>query len=286
MLQLLASTRRDQDNLQAELNRLQAENDASKEEVKEVLQALEELAVNYDQKSQEVEDKAKEYELLSDELNQKSVWNWCKKLLTVSSVTSLASPVFLAWSCLKIFHKGKWEQKSKTPLFLVKDDVFQNRKLHKNAQWMLTLIALIFLAPVAFYFLKGIQKNPRYQKLTLSLTCRWSDSIFLSFWCRWGNPQLRICSFQSWNCSEHATAFLERNVYLHATFMAPKIPYNLMPSKIGCLLYLLKGVVLNIEDIFQKIALVKIQMQHQSHRVNTICFITYLRRFWIVWQFW
>lgn len=73
ILQLLASTRRDQDNLQAELNRLQAENDASKEEVKEVLQALEELAVNYDQKSQEVEDKAKEYELLSDELNQKSV---------------------------------------------------------------------------------------------------------------------------------------------------------------------------------------------------------------------
>ncbi|KAF4023234.1 hypothetical protein G4228_015296 [Cervus hanglu yarkandensis] len=69
---LLASTRRDQDNMQTELNRLQAENDASKEEVKEVLQALEELAVNYDQKSQEVEDKTKEYELLSDELNQKS----------------------------------------------------------------------------------------------------------------------------------------------------------------------------------------------------------------------
>ncbi|XP_075406442.1 kinesin-1 heavy chain isoform X2 [Tenrec ecaudatus] len=70
--ELLASTRRDQDNMQAELNRLQAENDASKEEVKEVLQALEELAVNYDQKSQEVEDKTKEYEMLSDELNQKS----------------------------------------------------------------------------------------------------------------------------------------------------------------------------------------------------------------------
>uniref|UniRef100_A0A8C1FUP7 Kinesin-like protein n=1 Tax=Cyprinus carpio carpio TaxID=630221 RepID=A0A8C1FUP7_CYPCA len=69
---LLASTRRDHDNLQAELTRLQMENEASKEEVKEVLQALEELAVNYDQKSQEVEDKTKEFEALSEELNQKS----------------------------------------------------------------------------------------------------------------------------------------------------------------------------------------------------------------------
>ncbi|KAK1794074.1 hypothetical protein P4O66_010982 [Electrophorus voltai] len=70
--ELLASSRRDHDNLQAELTRLQLENEASKEEVKEVLQALEELAVNYDQKSQEVEDKTKEFEALSDELNQKS----------------------------------------------------------------------------------------------------------------------------------------------------------------------------------------------------------------------
>uniref|UniRef100_A0A4W4E5G1 Kinesin-like protein n=1 Tax=Electrophorus electricus TaxID=8005 RepID=A0A4W4E5G1_ELEEL len=70
--ELLASSRRDHDNLQAELTRLQLENEASKEEVKEVLQALEELAVNYDQKSQEVEDKTKEFETLSDELNQKS----------------------------------------------------------------------------------------------------------------------------------------------------------------------------------------------------------------------
>ncbi|MBN3311158.1 KINH protein, partial [Amia calva] len=70
--ELLASSRRDHDNLQAELNRLQSENEASKEEVKEVLQALEELAVNYDQKSQEVEDKTKEFEMLSEELNQKS----------------------------------------------------------------------------------------------------------------------------------------------------------------------------------------------------------------------
>ncbi|XP_067433845.1 kinesin-1 heavy chain-like [Thunnus thynnus] len=71
--ELLASTRQDHDTLQTELNRLLAENEASKEEVKEVLQALEELAVNYDQKSQEVEDKAREFEALSEELNQKSI---------------------------------------------------------------------------------------------------------------------------------------------------------------------------------------------------------------------
>uniref|UniRef100_A0A3P9CL12 Kinesin-like protein n=1 Tax=Maylandia zebra TaxID=106582 RepID=A0A3P9CL12_9CICH len=70
--ELLASSRRDHHTLQTELNRLLAENEASKEEVKEVLQALEELAVNYDQKSQEVENKTKEFEALSEELNEKS----------------------------------------------------------------------------------------------------------------------------------------------------------------------------------------------------------------------
>nr|XP_020494228.1 kinesin-1 heavy chain [Labrus bergylta] len=70
--ELLSSSQRDHGTLQTELNRLLAENEASKEEVKEVLQALEELAVNYDQKTQEVEDRASEFEALSEELNQKS----------------------------------------------------------------------------------------------------------------------------------------------------------------------------------------------------------------------
>ncbi|XP_032456465.1 kinesin heavy chain isoform X6 [Nasonia vitripennis] len=66
--ELIASARRDYEQLQQEMNRIQQENESAKEEVKEVLQALEELAVNYDQKSQEVEVKNMEHEALTEEL--------------------------------------------------------------------------------------------------------------------------------------------------------------------------------------------------------------------------
>merc|ERR1719312_1085647 len=58
--ELIGSARRDYENLTKEMSKIQAENDSAKDEVKDVLQALEELAVNYDQKSQEAETKTRE----------------------------------------------------------------------------------------------------------------------------------------------------------------------------------------------------------------------------------
>lgn len=71
--QLLASSRGDSEKVQSDLGRLQTENQSAKAEVKEVLQALEELAVNYDQRSLEVEERSVQKKLLAEELTKKVV---------------------------------------------------------------------------------------------------------------------------------------------------------------------------------------------------------------------
>lgn len=69
----MKSNQVDSEKLQAQINSMQSESETSKTEVKEVLQALEELAVNYDQKLQEVETKTKDNDKLTEELSQKQV---------------------------------------------------------------------------------------------------------------------------------------------------------------------------------------------------------------------
>ena len=49
--ELISTGRHDTEAIQSEMTRIQQKNESAKEEVKEVLQALEELAVNYDQRT-------------------------------------------------------------------------------------------------------------------------------------------------------------------------------------------------------------------------------------------
>ena len=70
---MLAFTKASSASLESQVNAITKENESSKTEVKEVLQALEELAVNYDQKLQEVDQKSKENENFMEELNTKQI---------------------------------------------------------------------------------------------------------------------------------------------------------------------------------------------------------------------
>jgi len=53
------------------ISTLESDNESQKDEVKEVLRALEELAINFDQKQQEAESKSKENVTLTQELDKK-----------------------------------------------------------------------------------------------------------------------------------------------------------------------------------------------------------------------
>uniref|UniRef100_A0A8C7L130 Kinesin-like protein n=1 Tax=Oncorhynchus kisutch TaxID=8019 RepID=A0A8C7L130_ONCKI len=66
----------DEINQQSQLAEKLKEQMLDQDEVKEVLQALEELAVNYDQKSQEVEDRSQANQQLQEELQQRTVGLW------------------------------------------------------------------------------------------------------------------------------------------------------------------------------------------------------------------
>jgi kinesin family protein 5 len=66
----LVFTKANAECLEGQVGSISKEHDASKNEMKEVLQALEELAVNYDQKLQEVNQRSKENEGLMDDLGK------------------------------------------------------------------------------------------------------------------------------------------------------------------------------------------------------------------------
>ncbi|KAJ0005316.1 hypothetical protein NQD34_015210 [Periophthalmus magnuspinnatus] len=88
--QMILSMRADVDRLQGELSRSQAGCDEAKDEVKEVLQALEELALNYDHKSTESQNRSRELNQVQQELQQKTVLleSVQKELASVQNMSS------------------------------------------------------------------------------------------------------------------------------------------------------------------------------------------------------
>lgn len=69
--ELINQLRKENDELQIRIGTLESDNESQKDEVKEVLRALEELAMNFDQKQQEAENKSKENVTLTQELDKK-----------------------------------------------------------------------------------------------------------------------------------------------------------------------------------------------------------------------
>jgi len=85
LLQILVFTKANAESLEGQVGSIAKDQEASKSEVKEVLQALEELALNYDQKLQEVDQRTKDNENLMDDLSteQKNRQNLSRELETL-----------------------------------------------------------------------------------------------------------------------------------------------------------------------------------------------------------
>jgi len=74
--ELIAAAQRERDQAQQESQNQQSLREGSMNEVKEVLQALEELALSYEQKTEEVLSKDRDNEALTEELTRKKVTAW------------------------------------------------------------------------------------------------------------------------------------------------------------------------------------------------------------------